>query len=108
MVTISAVIFLAGARTMVITTKIKELQYYNKFNEVFVLSVLILITNIIAKYIFGWLVNRRSNKNQIVKRRKTKMRKLMKKAAVLTTAGLMAATGFVATGCSSSNKSAKK
>ena len=35
------------------------------------------------------------------------MRKLMKKAAVLTTAGLMAATGFVATGCSSSNKSAK-
>lgn len=78
-----------------------------KFNEVFVLSVLILITNIIAKYIFGWLVNRRSNKNQIVKRRKTKMRKLMKKAAVLTTAGLMAATGFVATGCSSSNKSAK-
>src|SRR5699024_8723294 len=28
MVTISAVIFLAGARTMVITTKIKELQYY--------------------------------------------------------------------------------
>ena len=107
MVTISAIIFLAGAHTMVITTKIKELQYYNKFNEVFVLSVLILITNIIAKYIFGWLVNRRSNKNQIVKRRKTKMRKLMKKAAVLTTAGLMAATGFVATGCSSSNKSAK-
>ena len=32
MVTISAVIFIAGARTMVITTKIKELQYYNKYN----------------------------------------------------------------------------
>ena len=46
MVTISAIIFLAGAHTMVITTKIKELQYYNKFNEVFVLSVLILSTNI--------------------------------------------------------------
>ena len=27
MVTVSAVIFLAGARTMVLTTKIKELQY---------------------------------------------------------------------------------
>ena len=46
MVTISAVIFLAGARTMVITTKIKELQYYNKFNEIFVLSLLILFTRI--------------------------------------------------------------
>ena len=31
MVTISALIFLAGTRTMVITTKIKELQYFNKF-----------------------------------------------------------------------------
>ncbi len=55
MVTISAVIFLAGAHTMVITTKIKELQYYNKFNEVFVLSLLILAANIIAKYLFQWL-----------------------------------------------------
>ncbi len=31
--------FIAGARTMVITTKIKELQYYTKFNEIFVLSL---------------------------------------------------------------------
>ncbi len=45
MVTVSAVIFIAGARTMVITTKIKELQYYTKFNEIFVLSLLILYTN---------------------------------------------------------------
>ena len=52
MVTISAVIFIAGARTMVITTKIKELQYYNKFNEVFVLSLLILSTNVIGKFAF--------------------------------------------------------
>ena len=52
MVTISAVIFIAGARTMVITTKIKELQYYNKFNEVFVLSLLILATNVIGKFAF--------------------------------------------------------
>lgn len=52
MVTISAVIFIAGARTMVITTKIKELQYYNKFNEVFVLSLLILATNIVGKFAF--------------------------------------------------------
>lgn len=52
MVTVSAVIFIAGARTMVITTKIKELQYYTRFNEVFVLSLLILFTNIIAKIVF--------------------------------------------------------
>lgn len=49
MVTVSAVIFLAGARTMVLTTKIKELQHFAKFNEVFVLSLLILITNLAAK-----------------------------------------------------------
>lgn len=55
MVTISAVIFLAGARTMVLTTKIKELQYYNKFNEVFVLSLLILFTNLAAKLVFKGL-----------------------------------------------------
>lgn len=52
MVTVSAVVFIAGARTMVITTKIKELQYYNKFNEVFVLSLLILFTNLLAKAVF--------------------------------------------------------
>ena len=40
MVTVSAIIFLAGARTMVITTKIKELQHFAKFNEIFVLSLL--------------------------------------------------------------------
>lgn len=49
MVTVSAVIFLAGARTMVITTKIKELQYFNKYNEIFVLSLLILLTNLIGR-----------------------------------------------------------
>lgn len=48
MVTISAVIFLAGARTMVITTQIKQLQYYNKYNEIFVLSLLLLLTNLAA------------------------------------------------------------
>lgn len=49
MVTISAVIFIAGAQTMVITAKIKELQYFGKFNEIFVLSMLILATNLIVK-----------------------------------------------------------
>lgn len=58
MVTISALIFIAGARTMVLTTKIKQLQYINKFNEVFVLSLLILITNLIAKALFAILAQK--------------------------------------------------
>lgn len=62
MVTISALIFIAGARTMVLTTMIKQLQYVNRFNEVFVLSILILFTNLIAKVIFSKLANKKSYK----------------------------------------------
>ena len=58
MVTVSALVFIAGARTMVMTTKIKQLQYVNKYNEVFVLSVLILFTNLAAKALFTWLAGR--------------------------------------------------
>ena len=64
MVTVSAVIFIAGARTMVITIKIKELQYYTKFNEVFVLSLFILGTNLIVKGILGYLINRKEKKEK--------------------------------------------
>lgn len=53
MVTVSAVIFIAGARTMPVTCKIKELQHYGNFNEIFVLSLMILAANIIAKLIFS-------------------------------------------------------
>lgn len=60
MVTISAVIFLAGARTMVITTKIKQLQYYNQYNEIFVLSLLLLFTNLAAKGLFSYLASRKA------------------------------------------------
>ena len=59
MVTVSAVIFIAGARTMVITTKIKELQYFNKFNEIFVLSLLILFINLLARGLFRVLADGR-------------------------------------------------
>lgn len=58
MVTISAIVFLAGARTMVVTTKIKELQYFEKFDEVFVLSLLIFFTNIVAKTLFDVLAEK--------------------------------------------------
>lgn len=59
MVTISAIIFIAGTKTMVITTKIKELQYFAKFNEIFVLSMLILFTNIAAKALFNYFIEKK-------------------------------------------------
>lgn len=65
MVTISALVFIAGARTMVLTTKIKQLQYINKFNEVFVLSLLILITNLVAKALFALLAKKLAKKKKV-------------------------------------------
>jgi iron(III) transport system permease protein len=49
MVTISAIIFLVTARTSVVTSKIKELQHFANFNEIFVLSILIFLTNLLVK-----------------------------------------------------------
>ena len=43
MVTISGIIFLVTAQTSVVASKIKELQHFAKFNEVFVLSILIFL-----------------------------------------------------------------
>ena len=62
MVTISAIVFLAGARTMVTTVKIKELQYFEKFDAIFVLSLLIFFTNVAAKLILDRLAVRKSVK----------------------------------------------
>lgn len=59
MITISAIIFLVGARTSVITTKIKELQHFAKFDEIFVMSILILLTNIVARAALSWAVRKR-------------------------------------------------
>lgn len=49
MITISAIIFLVTARTSIITSKIKEFQHYANFNQVFILSILIFLTNLILK-----------------------------------------------------------
>jgi iron(III) transport system permease protein len=48
MVTVSAVIFIVGSDTMVLTTKIKELEHYQQFDDIFVLSILILVTNLVV------------------------------------------------------------
>ena len=60
MVTISAIVFLAGSRTMVLTTRIKELQYYERFDAIFVLSVLIFLTNVVAKVVLDRLAKTKS------------------------------------------------
>ena len=49
MVTISGIIFLVTAQTSVVASKIKELQHFAKFNEIFILSILIFITNLVVK-----------------------------------------------------------
>lgn len=62
MITISAIIFLVSARTGLMTSKIKELQYFTDFNQVFILSLLIFLTNILVKlssyYLVRWLATK--------------------------------------------------
>lgn len=103
MVTVSAVIFLTGARTMVITTKIKELQYFNKFNEIFVLSLLILATNIAAQLVFGKLAQRSENKVKKERSRSMSKLKFFKRGTALLLALIMGVGAISMTGCSSSN-----
>lgn len=64
MVTVSAVIFLASTRTMIITAKIKELQHFANFNEIFVLSILILLTNLVVKAAVRMIGKRIGGKNE--------------------------------------------
>ena len=106
MVTVSAVIFIAGARTMVMTTKIKELQYYNKFNEVFVLSLLMLATNLLVKAIFQLLANRQS----IQKKETNKMKKTKGFRKVITAglAGVLALSAIVTGGCGAKTAESQK
>lgn len=99
MVTVSAVVFIAGAGTMVITTKIKELQYYNKFNEVFVLSLLILVTNLVAKGIFQFLANRKMDSAKEM---------TMKRKAVAGLAGIIVVCGIFWAGSSVTGDASKQ
>ena len=55
MVTISAIIFLVGSRTTVVTTKIKELQHFAKFSDIFVLSIVIFLANLLIKCLMNYL-----------------------------------------------------
>ncbi len=58
MVTVSGIIFLVSAQTSLVASKIKELQHFAKFNEIFVLSMLIFFTNLVIKLVCDALQRR--------------------------------------------------
>ena len=102
MVTISAVIFLTSAKTMVLTAKIKELQHYAKFDEIFVLSILILLANVVVKVVCSLLANKEKVSKYIKninKRDRGENMKLKSKIAAL--AALVLTIGGITIGCSS-------
>ncbi len=59
MVTISGIIFLVTAQTSVVASKIKELQHFAKFNEIFILSILIFMTNLAVKLLADYYQKRK-------------------------------------------------
>lgn len=97
MVTVSAIIFITGARTMVMTAKIKELQHYAKFNEIFVLSLLILVLNLAAKVLFEKLANYKKTQRKESRKKENIMKGRLKKVAAFLLCGVL---GFsTLTGC---------
>lgn len=62
MVTVSGVIFLVTTHTVLVSTKIKELQHFSKFNEIFILSLFIFATNIIVKVACEYYIYRQTKK----------------------------------------------
>lgn len=109
MVTVSAIIFITGARTMVITAKIKELQHFAKFDEIFVLSLLLFVINIAAKAIFNllaqWMTvnSKNKNKQKLAKLKENMMRKKFSKKGLTRVAAFCLCTilagSAILTGC---------
>jgi len=58
MVTISAVVFLTSANTVVITTKIKELQHFGQFTDIFILSLILLVINLTVRLVIQFMIRR--------------------------------------------------
>ena len=54
MVTISGVIFLVSTSTQIVSTQINQLQHFNRFVDIFILSILIFITNVVVRLITSW------------------------------------------------------
>ncbi len=55
MVTVSGVIFIVSTDTMLVSTRIKELQHFANYTDIFILSLFILVTNLIVKIVFDQL-----------------------------------------------------
>ena len=62
MVTISGVIFLVSAHTTLLTTRINQLAYFARFEEVFVLSLFIFVLNLIMRIMTKYAARRASNR----------------------------------------------
>ncbi|KMY52095.1 ABC transporter permease subunit [Peribacillus loiseleuriae] len=60
MVTVSGIIFLVTAQTSLVASEIKELQHFAKFNEIFVLSLLIFVTNLFIKLLCDYFQKKQS------------------------------------------------
>ncbi|MFJ5624513.1 ABC transporter permease subunit [Peribacillus loiseleuriae] len=60
MVTVSGIIFLVTAQTSLVASEIKQLQHFAKFNEIFVLSLLIFVTNLFIKLLCDYFQKKQS------------------------------------------------
>ncbi|MEK5230951.1 ABC transporter permease subunit [Lysinibacillus sp. FSL K6-0232] len=67
MVTVSGVIFLVSTKTMLVSTRIKELQHFAKYTDIFVLSIFILCTNLIVKLGCDYIATRKEKVKEISK-----------------------------------------
>lgn len=64
MVTISGVIFLVSTSTQIVSTQINQLQHFNRFVDIFILSILIFLTNVIARLLTSWWLKSQSRKGE--------------------------------------------
>ncbi|ANQ63442.1 ABC transporter permease subunit [Staphylococcus equorum] len=64
MVTISGVIFLVSTSTQIVSTQINQLQHFNRFVDIFILSILIFLTNVIARLLTSWWLKSQSRKEE--------------------------------------------
>lgn len=67
MVTVSGVIFLVSTKTMLVSTRIKELQHFAKYTDIFVLSIFILCTNLIVKLSCDYITAHKEKAEEISK-----------------------------------------
>jgi len=107
MVTISGIIFLVSTQTVVLASKIKELQHFAKFNEIFVLSILIFVTNLAVKLICDY-VQKHKAAGFVPKSKKSEginMQKAMKQVALLL---ITVSLFFVTVACSNSSAASEK